>query len=54
MIDEYASCLQIEGISPNVSTIEQAKDIDELRQGMETEDAKPNEDLDKPTEEEKY
>ena len=46
--------LQIEGISPNVSTIEQAKDIDELRQGMETEDAKPNEDLDKPTEEEKF
>ena len=46
--------LQIEGISPNVSTIEQAKDTDELRQGMETEDAKPNEDLDKPTEEEKF
>ena len=46
--------LQIEGISPNVSTIEQAKDIDELRQGMETEDAKPNEDLNKPTEEEKF
>ena len=46
--------LQIEGITPNVSTIEQAKDIDELRQGMEIEDAKTNEDLDKPTEEEKF
>jgi len=46
--------LQIEGISPNVSTIEQAKDIDELRQGMETEDVKTNQDVDKPNEEEKF
>ena len=30
--------LQIDGISPNVSTIEQAKDIDELEQGLETKD----------------
>lgn len=46
--------LQIEGISPNFSTIEQAKDIDELQQGLETEDVKTDDDLDKPTEEEKF
>ena len=46
--------LQIDGISPNVSTIEQAKDIDELEQGLETKDVKTNQDVDKPNEEEKF
>ena len=46
--------LQIEGISPNVSTIEQAKDIDELRQGLETKDVKTDQDVDKVNEEEKF
>ena len=43
---------QVEGLTPNVSKVEQVKNVDELRQSLETEDAKTNENLDKPNKEE--
>lgn len=43
---------QVEGLTPNVSKVEQVKNVEELRQSLETEDAKTNEDLDKPNKEE--
>ena len=46
--------LQVEGLTPNVSKVEQVKNVDELRQSLETEDVKTNEDLDKPNKEERF
>ena len=46
--------LQVEGLTPNVSKVEQVKNVNELRQSLETEDVKTNEDLDKPNKEERF
>jgi len=45
---------QVEGLTPNVSKVEQVKNVNELRQSLETEDVKTNEDLDKPNKEERF